>query len=1124
MKLADTNRFIYSPSDLSNFIHCKHLTSLDKQALNGVLDKPNYTNKVMLALREKGQQFESSFLEILRQEGKSISVIEPGDPAAHEKTRKAIREGVEVIYQARLGKENEWWGWADFLIRVPQPSDLGDYSYEVMDTKLAAETKAATIIQISLYSEALGEIQGKSPEMMWVKTPEDHIGYRVSEYAAYVRLVKKRFLESVNQTVFTTYPEPVAHCEICSWWEVCNQKRRADDHLGFVAGMGRTQIKEVDHFGIETLENFAQVESPIPFKPSRGATQTYQKLRDQANIQWRSRNQNHQPLHELLDFQPEKGFFNLPEPSPYDIYLDLEGDPMVEPGGLEYLIGWFHQGEYQALWAKTEAEEKEAFESFIDRVMQLKAEHPEMHIYHYAPYEVSAFKRLMGKYATREDEMDGLLRSGSFIDLYGIVRQSVRASVEKYSIKDLEKFYGYTREIDLREVSKHKSMYEFLLQTNKTGEATPEMLEAIRLYNQDDCISTERLHQWLENLRAQAIEEGAEIPRPEAKPMEANEHITAHQERIKPLMDRLLAGIPVSVAERTQEQQGRYLLANMLDWYRREEKSIWWEYYRLLELTPEELLEEKNAISFLHYRGKNFAEKRSTVYEYHFQPQEAELKKDKPVTNQEGKPAGTIFHLDMNQGIIQLKKGPNHNPEEHPSSIFLLDRVSNKVKEEAIIRLAEWVVEHGIDSESEEFRAVRTLLLRDHAQLAGPVADTEVFLELTKDWAEKLDHSYLPIQGPPGSGKSYTASRMILHLIQQGKKIGVTAMSHKVITALLQKVWELSREKEFPISMVQKTDGITEVSWQTVTDPKKAVESVGSAHLLAGTPFLWANEGLLDSVDYLVIDEAGQLSLIDTLACGLASKNLILLGDPQQLQQPQQGVHPPGTEVSALSHILQEHQTITQDQGIFLAKTWRMHPEICAFDSEQFYEEKLHPVPGLEHQEILGNTRFVGSGLRFVPLFHQGNTSSATEEVAQIVTMVNELCSGQILVRDVDGKEKVLEASDIKIISPYNAQVGLLKEALPQFEIGTVDKFQGQEAPVVIYSVTTSSPEDAPRGMEFLYSPNRFNVAVSRAKALFIMVASPSVLEPDCKSPAQIKLANPFCRFAELAEVISLES
>ena len=1118
-----SGEIIFSPSDLSNFIHCRHLITLDKEALDGKRVRPNYTNKVMLALREKGEQFEAGFLAQLQEQGKSIAIIQPGDSLAFEKTKTAIQEGLDVIYQARLGKENEWGGWADFLIRVEEPSHLGSYSYQVMDTKLATETKAATIIQISLYSEALEELQGKMPELMWVKTPQEEISYRVSDYSAYVRLVKRRFLEALAKSESETYPEPVAHCDICTWWEVCNQKRRADDHLGFVAGMGSSQIKEVKTHTISTLETFAQLPSPISFSPKKGAKQTFQKLRDQANIQWRSREDKYRPIYELLELQPEKGFFKLPEPHNNDIYLDLEGDPLVEPGGLEYMIGWYYQGEYHALWAKNETEEKHAFESFMAQILKIKLEHPQMHIYHYAPYEVSAFKRLMSKYATCEDQMDGLLRSVAFVDLYGVVRQAVRASVEKYSIKDLEKFYGYVREIDLREVSRHKSMYEFLLETQKTEDATPEMLDAIRLYNQDDCISTEQLHRWLEDLRATAIQQGAEIPRPESKPMEANENITQHQARIQPLMSALLEDVPVSQDERTAAQQARYILAHMLDWYRREEKSIWWEYYRLLELIPEELLEEKNAISFLTYTGKSFSEKRSTVFEYRFPPQEADLKIDKTVNNQDGKSAGTIFHLDMNQGIIQLKKGPKHNPEDHPSSIFSLDIVPPTVKEEGIIRLAEWVVANGVDSPLEEFRAVRFLLLRRPSILSAPVSEQEDLLELTKEWAEKLDFSYLPIQGPPGSGKSYTASRVIMDLILKGKKIGVTAMSHKVITALVEKVWKLSKEMNHSIRLIQKTEGSVEVPWECTTDSKKLIDGVNRANILAGTPFMWANEALIEAVDYLVIDEAGQLSLIDTLACGQAAKNLILLGDPQQLQQPQQGVHPDGTEVSALAHLLRGRKTISEEEGIFLAKTWRMHPAICEFDSEQFYEGKLHTILGLENQSINGNTLFSGSGLRFLPVSHQGNTNSSAEEITQIVQLVQELCKGDVFVVNEKGKEKVLEPSDIKIISPYNAQVGLLKEGLSQIEIGTVDKFQGQEAAVVIYSVATSTPEDAPRGMEFLYSSNRFNVAVSRAKALFILVASPSILEPDCKSPTQIKLANPFCRFVELAQLISNE-
>ncbi|GHB49040.1 TM0106 family RecB-like putative nuclease [Mongoliitalea lutea] len=1109
-------QLIYSPSDLSNFIHCKHLTTLDKEALDHKREKPTYTNKVMLALRERGVKFEEEMLQKFEQEGKRIVIIQSKDANAAQQTINAMKEGIEIIYQARLGKEGEWQGWADFLIKANKPSALGDYSYEVMDTKLATETKAATIIQISLYSQAVGDLQGLMPEYMWVKTPEGEVSYRVDDYIAYVRLVKKRFLHAIQEAEPATYPDAVPHCDICTWWEVCNQQRRRDDHLSFVAGMGKTQIKEVKTHGVDTLGTFAQFEIAPEFRPARGAKQTYEKLQGQANIQWRSREDGNRPIHELLEVQPEKGFCKLPEPDKHDIYLDFEGDPLVEPSGLEYMIGWCYQGDYYAKWAKKEAEEKQLFEEWMDGVMAIKRANPGMHIYHYAPYETTALKRLAGKYASRQEELDELLRSQTFVDLYGVVRQAVRASVEKYSIKDLEKFFGYERQIDLREVSKHKSMYEFLLETGKVDEASPEMIEAIRQYNEDDCKATEKLHVWLEELRLEAIGQGFEIPRPEPQPMEAGEKTSEFLELIKPIFEQLMKDVPGVPSERTPEQQSRFLLAHMLDWYRREKKTKWWEVLRLKDLTDEELLEEKGAIALLTFTGNSFPDKKSTVYEYRFPRQELEYSSTSQVLRLGETNPGTIHYLDTEKGILQLKKGPSANHEEHYSRIIFHDDINQKVKEDAIIRLAEWVNQHGLENTDATYRAVRSLLLREYPQTTEEIPRQEDSLELAKNWVSKLQDSYLPIQGPPGSGKSYTGSRMILDLIKQGKKVGITAMSHKVITSLVGKVWELRNKEGLSFIVSQKASAGDRREWDIFTQPSQLEVILQKSDLIAGTPFLFANAIADQQLDYLFIDEAGQLSLIDTLACGLSARNLVLLGDPQQLQQPQQGVHPDGTEVSALAHILQGQQTILPEQGIFLDKTYRMHPAICAFDSEQFYENKLHAVPGLERQELSGNTCFLGAGLRFVPVVHEGNTNASQEEVEKIREIVQELLSGGVRYTDHEGKSKTLRSEDIKIIAPYNAQVNLLKEALPSIEIGTVDKFQGQEAPVMIYSVATSTPEDAPRGMDFLYSPNRFNVAVSRAKAMFILVGSPAIFEPECKSPSQIKLANPFCRFLEV--------
>lgn len=1118
----ELNKIIFSPSDLANHLSCKHLTNLNKKAAKGELKKPVYKNRVLEMLRDRGLQFEAAFLTQLRNEGKNIVEIKQEDPNAAKATIEAMQAGADVIYQGRLLEEGIWGGWADFILKVASPSDLGDWSYEVLDTKLATETRAGTILQIALYSEKIGAIQGKMPENMWVENPDGRKSYRVDDYISFVRLAKRRLLQGIENDN-PTYPEPIIHCDICNWWEHCNKQRRQDDHLGFVAGMGTAQTKEMRGHNVNTLAEFAQWAMPDTFSPAKGAAETYQKLKDQARVQYEGR-ETGRNIHETLPLVPEKGFNNLPIPSKHDIYLDLEGDPMVDPGGLEYLFGWYYNGDYTAIWVNNEAEEKAAFETFVAFALSKLEIDPSLHIYHYAPYETTAFKRIMSKYASCENEIDAFLRAGTFVDLYGIVRQSIRASVEKYSIKDLEKFFGYERKMDLRSLSKIKAEYEHLLESGKLDEATDEMKEGIQLYNEDDCVSTQRLHVWLEAIRAELIANGAQITRPEIIAGDASEGIQAHLERIKPIYDALMAGVSENSDERvTAVDKAKFILAHMLNWYRREKKSFWWEYYRLLEMPADELIEERGALSYLQFTGETVNVARSVIQTYTFPHQESDIRKKDKVKNQEGESAGTIDSVDLKRREVKIKKGAAR-AADHPISIFPFEDFPTTDKENAIIEMAEWIVENGFENSLPNYRAGRDLLLRNQPRTTEPVVESDNTLEKALDWALKLDESILSIQGPPGTGKSYTASNMIIGLIKANKKIGITALSHKVITGLLEKVQAEADKAGITINMLQKVgaDNEDEQAWKTTSDNAAMLTHMPEANVIAGTSFMWSTPNYKDVVDYLFVDEAGQLALIDTLAIAQSTKNIILLGDPQQLQQPQQGVHPEGSEVSALEHIINGHQTISKEQGVFLKETWRMHPSICAFDSELFYENKLNARPELMNQAIESNTLFAGSGLYYVNVDHHANSNSSQEEVDVIAKIVNDLTKGDVLWNDSENNQSVITKSDIKIISPYNAQVQKLLEQIEDVAVGTVDKFQGQEAPVIIYSVATSSPEDAPRGMDFLYSPNRFNVAVSRARGIFIMVSNASIFEPDCKSPAQIKLANPFCRFVELAEKVNL--
>jgi superfamily I DNA and/or RNA helicase len=295
----------------------------------------------------------------------------------------------------------------------------------------------------------------------------------------------------------------------------------------------------------------------------------------------------------------------------------------------------------------------------------------------------------------------------------------------------------------------------------------------------------------------------------------------------------------------------------------------------------------------------------------------------------------------------------------------------------------------------------------------------------------------------------------------------------------------------------------------------------GAVNVLGGTSWLWCREEFSDSVDVLFVDEAGQMSLANVLACTPAGRNLVLLGDPQQLEQPQKGSHPEGSDISALAHLLDGRRTISEGKGLFLAETWRLHPAICRFTSELFYEGRLFSHEGLERQNIQAPEPFSGADLWFVPVIHEGNQSYSAEEVEEVSAIIKFLTRAGSTWTDRHGDRKNLTVQDILIVAPYNDQVNRLREKLPDAQVGTVDKFQGQEAAVVIYSMAASSAEDAPRGMEFLYNLNRFNVATSRAHCACIVVGSPRLFAPECRTPHQLELANALCRYAELCEHVA---
>ena len=922
------------------------------------------------------------------------------------------------------------------------------------------------------------------------------------------------------------YPEPNPHCEICRWRLQCDAKWRQDDHLSFVAGISKSQIAELGRRGIATLAALAAVPLPLPWKPDRGAVQSFERICEQARLQMQGRTAGAM-VYEPLPLAAGFGLARLPPPADGDIFFDLEGDPFVDDGGLEFLFGYAFKDATatEAVttdWALSRDDEKAAFERFVDFVMARLEVYPDLHVYHYAPYEPAALKRLMGRYVTREDEIDRMLRGGVFVDLYAVVRHAIRASVESYSIKKLEPLYDFQRTVGLPDAGAILARVQASLELGDFDGVGAEERTAVAGYNRDDCLSAWRLRDWLEKVRSELVAAGEAIDRPAPQSGEAGEDLSAWQQKVADLIGRLTHNVPVDRTERSQEQHGRWLLAHILDWHRRENKAVWWDYYRLSALSADELLDEKAGLSGLTLVGAVGGTLKAPIHRYSFLPQETDLRGGEDLRRMGGENFGKVEDISLESLTVDIKKRKD-TANVHPEAVFAHNIVDTQVQAEALVRLGDYVAEHGLLSEGPH-QATRDLLMVAAPRMGGEVfkrAD-ETTLAAAIRIAPRLDGVF-PIQGPPGAGKTHIGARMICMLAQDGKTLGVTANSHKVIRNLLDQVLKAAPEFGASIECLQKvSDAEPNVQrLQFTTDNAAFLTDIGkSCQVGGGTAWLWARTDAFESVDTLFIDEAAQMSLANVLAVSQAAKSIVLIGDPQQLEQPMQGSHPEGTDVSALTHILGPHATIPPDRGLFLDETWRLHPEICAFTSELFYEDRLRSRPGLELQQIRSNSRISGSGLRFLPVLHEGNQNSSPEEADAIRDLVAQILNSKATFIDSENKETAIALSDILIIAPYNAQVFELQERLPGGRVGTVDKFQGQEAPIVIYSVTTSSYLDAPRGMEFLYSANRLNVATSRARAICVLAASPAIFEAECRTPRQMQLANAFCRYLEMAATI----
>ncbi len=1168
-------RIVWSASDLKSAAECEFAWVRGIDARLGRIAAVEEPEDLTLQRAGRlGTQHELRVLdEYVTQFGERVVVIPEARSSDAEAlagavslTNAALASDAAVIYQAAFATD-EFVGFADFLVRDPSAGPTAG-SWVVQDTKLARHARVTALMQLSAYVDQLdrlGVARADHVELLLgdgstsvhrVDDLQPVFGLRRERLAA---LIADRRLDLGAGGDAIAWGDDRGELGViaCGRCATCDGEVVASRDLLLVAGMRPTQRQRLRGSGILTIDDLARAEAV----PARMSPDTFRMLRTQARLQLSSPaggvveapKTEDAPAIPTFEVVAPKALGALPRPDLGDLFFDFEGDPLYtedssattvtdKAWGLDYLFGWVDDREqYTALWAHSFAEEKRALETFLDLVNLRRAEHPGMHIYHYAPYEPSHLLAMAARYGVRESDVDRLLRDGVFVDLYPIVRRALRVGSRSYSIKKLEPLY-MGAEVRTSDVQKgDDSIVQYVqaraLQDDGARAAARQIFDDLADYNRYDCVSTRRLRNWLVD---RARDAGLR-PATEPEPGE-----TAYEPSVRSVtLGALAANHPHDSVDAISLRMG----AAAIDYYPREAKSFWAAHFLRLREPVSLWAESRDVVALdtercrmledwhrpegrrvdvrvLELRGELAPGTRLSeggepfaLYELPAPfPVEASprwIHADRRVKVREVLDDGAIVEETAVDGFTWHELPVALTPAAPPRALN---------QQVAIDAWADSVID-AFPSLPED-PATDILARRAPRTLSGtlPVPtgdDVDTIVRAVRD----LDRSYLAVQGPPGTGKTYVGSHVIARLVRDhGYKVGVVAQSHAVIENMLDRIVAAG----VPSSQVAKApkDATAEgLSFTVIAKngvPEFTAEHAASGYVIGGTAWDFAHETRVPrgSLDLLVIDEAGQFSLASTIAVSLAASRLLLLGDPQQLPQVSQGTHPEPVDTSALGWVMDGLDVIDPSHGYFLARTWRMRSEVAQAVSVLSYQGELAAHPATDDRVLEG----VEPGLHPVPIRHHGNATQSAEEADAVVEIVRDLLARpwrSIRIDDAGATTptapRPLGQRDIIVVTPYNAQQVLIEHALadagyPDIPVGTVDKFQGQEAAVAIVSLAASAGRDAPRGLEFLLLRNRLNVAISRAMHTAYLVYSPGLLDDLPYTPEGVARLSGFAR------------
>jgi uncharacterized protein len=1101
---------IYSASDLAAAARCEYALLRSFDARLGWGPRVSTDDDLLARTADLGHEHEQRHLAEIREDTEVTVIGRPaytvaGLTAAAEHTMAAVRRRDPAIYQAAMF-DGRFAGFADFLT-------FDGSRYRLRDTKLARSVKVEALLQLAAYADALDTAGVPVAEEVDLVLGDGAVSsYRIDELLP-VYLPRRDALQRLldghlaGGVPVSWADDGVRACFRCP---ECSVQVKESDDLLLVAGMRTSQRARLIDAGINTVHELAAHDGPVPELSKR----TVAALTGQARLQVAERVDGKPPF-EVVDPQP---LMVLPDADKGDLFFDFEGDPLWTTNGrdwgLEYLWGVLTvTDEFTPYWAHDRASERQALADFLEMVRKRRKRYPKMHIYHYAAYEKSTLLRLAGRYGVGENAVDDLLRNGVLVDLYPLVRKSIRVGAESYSIKYLEPLYmgNELRSGEVTTATDSITQYAkfcALQEQGRTADAEV-VLKEIEDYNRYDCRSTRRLRDWLV---ARAIE--SEVPPRGPQPVRANETGTT-TEISDDLNRKLMKFAGDGVEARSDEQTAVAMVAAARGFHKREDKPFWWSHFDRVNNPVDEWSDNT---------GVFIADEAVVVNDWHQPPRARKPQRHVRLTGElaNGELAHDMYALYDPPAPEGLADDPDRrafgsvavlecDDPEVPTSVIVCERQpkDGEVFDQLPFALAPGPpintrpLQESIDAAAASVAAglpglpadaVTDVLLRRPPRtvsgdpLPRPDSPAENADAITAALLD-LDSSYLAVHGPPGTGKTFTSAAVIARLVAQHRwRVGVVAQSHAVVENLLDGVVAAGADPQ-RVGKKKARDG---ASWSQIAEkdyPAFIAEDGGC--VIGGTAWDFANDARVPrhSLDLLVVEEAGQFNLANTIAVASAARNLLLLGDPQQLPQVSQGTHPEPVNESALGWLVEGHHTLPPERGYFLEVSYRMHPDVCRPVSRLSYDGRLQAYEKVSAARRLDG---VAPGVRVLAVEHTGNSTESPEEADAIIAEIGALLGAAWT--DEDGTI-ALGQRHILAVTPYNAQVVLLRRrldaaGLPDVQVGTVDKFQGRQAPVVFVSMTASSIDDVPRGIGFLLNRNRLNVAISRAKYAAVVVRS----------------------------------